>query len=219
MDQLQIDRINRFLTLCGVEKLEAFTEKCSVLKNFLYEENLKYNLTRIKDDFEFWNRHVADSASIAIYFREQILKAKKIADIGCGAGFPSLILAMMFPSQCITAVDSIGKKTNFVKIAADVLSLKNLEVITGRSNELKLSSKFDIITARAVAEPTKIFRETKHLLSNTGNFILYQTPTNIETQLTEINSFTEKSGLTWTLSNPFQIPGEENRIFLYSKRK
>lgn len=219
MDQIQTDKISSFLTLCGVIDLEAFIEKCSKLKSLLYEENAKYNLTRIKDDFEFWNRHIADSASIGIYFRKQILASNRIADIGCGAGFPSIILAIMYPEQHITAVDSTGKKINFVKMAAEALSLKNLEVITARSNELKIASRFDLITARAVAEPTKIFRETYHLLSNKGNFILYQTPSEIETHLSVINKFTSQDRFKWSISEPFHIPGGENRIFLYSNRK
>lgn len=217
MDQSQTDKINSFLELCGVKEIDSFIEKCSKLKNLLYEENSKYNLTRIKDDFEFWNRHIADSASIGIYFRSQITASKQIADIGCGAGFPSLIMAMMYPEQHIIAIDSTGKKTNFVKMAADALDLKNLEIITARSNELKISSRFDLITARAVAEPTKIFRDTVHLLSNKGNFILYQTPSDIKTHLSEIKKFTARDGFKWSISEPFQIPGGENRIFLYSK--
>lgn len=217
MDQIQTDKIKSFLTLCGVGDNEIFFEKCTKLKELLYEENSKYNLTRIKDDFEFWNRHIADSASIGIYFKKQILESKRIADIGCGAGFPSIILAIMYPKQHIIAIDSTGKKTNFVKMAAEALSLKNIEVVTGRSNELKIVSKFDLITARAVAEPTKIFRETYHLLSNKGNFILYQTPSEIETHLSIINKFTSQDRIKWSVSEPFQIPGGENRIFLYSK--
>lgn len=219
MDQIQTDKIDSFLTLCGVKNLEAFIEKCSKLKSLLYEENAKYNLTRIKDDFEFWNRHIADSASIGIYFRKQILDSNRIVDIGCGAGFPSIILAIMYPEQLITAVDSTGKKTNFVKMAAKTLGLKNLEVITARSNELKIASRFDLITARAVAEPTKIFRETYHLLSNKGIFILYQTPSEIETHLSVINKFTSHDRFKWSISESFHIPGGENRIFLYSNRK
>ncbi len=219
MDQTQTDRINNFLELCGVKNNNSFIEKCSALKNLLYEENTKYNLTRIKDDFEFWNRHIADSASIGIYFKNLISSSKYIADIGCGAGFPSIVLAIMYPEQNITAIDSIGKKTNFVKMAAHALNLSNLKVITGRSNELKPAIKSDLITARAVAEPTKIFKETKHLLSGKGNFVLYQTPSEVESQLYEINKLSSKNGFIWSTSAPFQIPGGENRIFLYSKRK
>lgn len=219
MDQIQTDKINSFLKLCGIENKDTFIEKCSTLKDFLYEENSKYNLTRIKDDFEFWNKHVADSASIGIYFAKQILASKRIADIGCGAGFPSIILSIMYPEQQITAIDSTGKKTNFVKMTSKALNLKNLEVITGRSNELKIACKFDLITARAVAEPTKIFRESHHLLSYDGNFILYQTPSEITTHLSAINKFTANDRFKWSIVAPFQIPGGENRIFLYSNRK
>jgi len=212
------DRVKIFLARCGVTDIDSFSEKCSQLKDFLYEENSKYNLTRIRDEFEYWNRHIADSASIGIYFKKQLTAAKKIADIGCGAGFPSIILAIMFPNQIFTAIDSIGKKTNFVRIAAQKLELKNLQVITGRSNELKLSTKSDLIIARAVAEPVKIFKETKHLLAQSGNYILYQTPTQIDPLKTDIEKISAKNGFKWHLSEPFQLPGGENRIFLYSTR-
>lgn len=213
------DKIKQFLTLCGIADVENFFAKCYILKDFLYEENSKYNLTRIKDEFEYWNRHVADSASIGIYFSKQLSSTKRIADIGCGAGFPSMILAIMYPNQIFTAIDSVGKKTNFVRLAAEKLELKDFEVITGRSNELKLAQKFDLITARAVADPVKIFRETKHLLIESGNYILYQTPTQIDSLKSDIEKLSAKNGFIWSLSEPFQLPGGEKRIFLYSSRK
>ncbi|HBM15346.1 MAG TPA: 16S rRNA (guanine(527)-N(7))-methyltransferase RsmG [Lentisphaeria bacterium] len=213
------DRIAIFLNLCKVSVSETIIQKLTDLKELLYQENLKYNLTRIKDEFEYWNKHVADSASIGLYFSQVIESSKTIADIGCGAGFPSIVLSIMYPNQIFTAIDSIGKKTTFVKMASEKLQLKNLEVITGRSNEIKLSKKFDFITARAVSEPVKIFRGTKHLLTQSGNYILYQTPARIETLKSEVETISSKYGFAWFLSEVFHLPGGETRIFLYSSRK
>ena len=212
-------KIQDFLLSCGIKDIDAFVSKCILLKEFLYEENSKYNLTRIKDDFEYWNRHIADSASIGLFFTKKLMASNRIADIGCGAGFPSMVMALIYPNQHITAIDSIGKKTNFVKMASEKLGLSNIEVVTARSNELKLPQKFDIITARAVAEPSKILKETRHLLAPDGNYILYQTPSEIEALKSAVSVVSAKFGFKWHLSEPFTLPSGENRIFLYTSRR
>ena len=66
-------------------------DDCSILKDILLSENKKYNLTRIREENDFWNKHIADSLSIAKFFPELRENRLKLADVGCGAGFPALV--------------------------------------------------------------------------------------------------------------------------------
>lgn len=207
-------KVIEFLKKCGVSNIEKFMLNCQILKDLLEEENSKYNLTRITADFDYWNKHVADSASMGLFFKDKLLTGIKIADIGCGAGFPSIILAIAFPKTSITAIDSTGKKTDFVRLIKEKLKLDNLSVITGRARELKLDRKFDIITARAVGEPIKIFKESKTWLIRGGMFILYQTPT-ILSELNTLNKLTSEYKIRWETTEQFTLPGGEQRLFLY----
>ena len=206
-----------FLKRCGIFDRGNLISKCKTLKELLLEENSKHNLTRITSDFDYWNKHIADSASIGLFFKDKLLNGVKIADIGCGAGFPSIVIAIAFPKTEVVAIDSVGKKTEFVRLAKEKLGLDNLAIVTGRARELKLSGKFDMVTARAVGEPIKIFRESRTWLKNAGNFVLYQTPS-ICSELDHLNELTCGYGIHWKITEPFTLPGGENRVFLYSSK-
>jgi 16S rRNA (guanine527-N7)-methyltransferase len=157
--------LSAYANSCNVKDPGKFTENCRILHAFLEEYNTHVNLTRLTSPEDFCYKHVCDSLSIANVFPEIAEKPLAIADIGCGAGFPSLILAAAFPQLKITAIDSIGKKITFVKLAAEKLQLNNLTAIHGRSNELnckvEFQRKFDIVTARAVAPSPKIHQQAK----------------------------------------------------------
>lgn len=205
-----------FLQTCGIPHVDSLLSKCEALKGLLLEENTKHNLTRITSGFDYWNKHIADSASIGLFFKEKLLNGIKIADIGCGAGFPSIVLAIAFPKTEVVAIDSVGKKTDFVRLAKEKIGLNNLSVVTGRARELKLSGKFDMITARAVGVPIGIFKDSRAWLKKQGSFVLYQTPS-ICSELDSLNKLTCGYGTHWRTTEPFTLPGGEHRIFLYSK--
>lgn len=215
-----IDRkidITDFIKKCGISDVDKLLSKCETLKVLLSEENSKHNLTRITSDFDYWNKHIADSASMGLFFKDRLLAGIKVADIGCGAGFPSIVLAIAFPKIEVTAIDSVGKKAEFVRLIKEKLTLDNLTVVTGRARELKFFGKFDIITARAVGEPIKIFRESRTWLSKYGSFVLYQTPS-ICSEVDLINRLTCGYEMYWKTTEQFVLPGGETRIFLYSKQ-
>ena len=210
-----MDKIILYCEECGVPDINRFIDECNKLKNILTAENKKYNLTRIREDEDFWNKHVADSLSVVRLFPELRECCFKIADVGCGAGFPSLVLAIAFKNLKITAIDSIQKKTNFVKLAAEQLGLNNLDVIWGRARELKIVGSYDYITARAVAEPIKIFKETRKFLNRTGKIIIYQTPKTETASIEILNKWTTKYSYIWEKSCEFELPGGGKRLFIF----
>jgi 16S rRNA (guanine527-N7)-methyltransferase len=188
---------------------DLFLEKCRHFYSLLLEENSHTNLTRITKEKEFFIKHVYDSLLIFKFKPELISSNKiKIADLGCGAGFPAIILAMVLPQTEITAIDSIAKKTNFVKKTAENLQLENLNVLTGRGRELAVKPEFtatyDIITARAVAEINKLYREIKRMLKPGAEMIFYKTPEAAQKEISSLNKLSSK--LNWSISDTILLP-------------
>ena len=202
----------------NVQNPENFCRKIDILHNFLYEYNQNVNLTRITEYEDYIVKHICDSLLLGVAFKELTAKSLSLCDIGCGAGFPSLVLACAYPEWKITAVDSIGKKTTFVCLAAEKLELANIEVITGRTNELNRKkewhNRFDIVTARAVATAKTVYTDAKNFPKQSGRFILYKTPDQLQEDLPEIKKCA--SHKSWKVTPVFELPSDAgSRQFLY----
>ena len=100
--------------------------------NILKEENEKYNLTRIIEKEDVYLKHFYDSLTMAKIIN---IDNQSICDLGSGAGFPGLVLAICFPSAKLTLIESNGKKCKFLGIVKDNLSLNNVEIINVRVEE------------------------------------------------------------------------------------
>lgn len=139
---------NGLSSYLSIEKTEAFL----ALTRRMLQENEKYNLTAIKEPEKIVLAHYADCASIA----SKIKKGASIIDVGCGAGFPTLPLAIIRDDLHITALDSTAKRINYVRETAELLGLKNVTAIAMRAEDCGTSpdyrERFDYATARAVAE-------------------------------------------------------------------
>lgn len=128
------------------ERRDAFYE----LYRFLVEENEKYNLTAVTDPEGVILLHFADS----LMGESLIPRGATVVDVGCGAGFPSLPLALCRPDLRITATDATAKKIGFVTEAAARMSLGNLTALSARAEVLARGEHrdlYDVATARAVA--------------------------------------------------------------------
>ena len=139
------NKLGSMLNLARAEKFYALTER-------MLEENAKYNLTAIKEPKKIILNHYADCAALAA----RLPKKAKIADIGCGAGFPTLPVAILRDDVTVTAIDSTDKRVKYVAESARLLGLSNVTAVTmraedgGKSPEYR--ERFDVVTARAVAE-------------------------------------------------------------------
>lgn len=115
----------------------------------LYEEwNARINVVSRKDFDQLYLRHVLHSLSIARVCRFDA--GARILDAGCGGGFPSVPLAVLFPEARFLAADSIGKKIAVVKGVAEGIGLRNLEARQVRVE--RLTERFDYVVSRAVTE-------------------------------------------------------------------
>lgn len=130
---------------------EETAESFFRLTERMLEVNAHMNLTAITDMDEIILKHYADSLTAAKYLKP----GASIIDIGCGAGFPSLPLAIARPDLQITALDSTAKRINYIRETAEMLELPNITCIAARAEELAVDpayrEQFDISCARAVA--------------------------------------------------------------------
>ncbi len=117
----------------------------------MLSENQKYNLTAITDTDLIILNHYVDCAHLAA----RIPHGASVIDIGCGAGFPSLVIAILRPDVTVMAADSTAKRINYVGETAAMLGLGNVTAVVMRAEDggrvEKYREKFDIATARAVA--------------------------------------------------------------------
>lgn len=133
--------------------------------------NKVHNLTAVRDPLEMVTLHLLDSLSVLPHV--QALNAKNLLDVGAGAGLPSIPLAICLPELQITAIDSIAKKTSFMRQVKGELGLSNFNVETGRVEALKKAAfnhgaGFDVIISRAFAEIGLFLKLTKSLLADNG---------------------------------------------------
>lgn len=125
-----------------------------------------------KNDIEvLFEKHVFDS--LAIYKWKNFLNHKTLLDVGCGGGFPSVILAICFPDIKVIANDSRIKKIGFIKEIKEKLNLKNLEILYSRIEEAP-NLNVDLIVSRAVGKMLDVYDLSKKHLKKDGDFLIYK---------------------------------------------
>lgn len=145
----------------------------------LVEWNEKINLTRITEEKDVYLKHFYDSLTL-----NRVVDLKKIntlCDVGTGAGFPGIVLKIVFPNLKITLIDSLQKRVNYLNEIIKELDLKDIKAIHTRGEDHK--DKYEIVTSRAVANIEKLVNYTMHLVEKNGMFIAMKG--NIEDELTE----------------------------------
>ena len=127
--------------------------------------NKVYNLTAIRDEHQMVSHHLLDSIAVMPH-----LWAGRWLDVGCGAGLPGIVLAVMKPNWQIALLDSNSKKTSFVQQAIIELGLQNASVHCARVENWKPAEMFDGIISRAFSELGDFLRNTQHLVAQHGRW-------------------------------------------------
>ena len=137
--------------------------KLETLVDELAHWGRRVNLTAIRDPREMVSGHILDSLAVRPF-----IEGRKVIDVGTGAGFPGLPLAICEPDLEVTLLDSNGKKIAFVQHVIGSLGLQNARTIKARSEDFAPDERFDTVVARALAPIPRIIELAGHLLAGHG---------------------------------------------------
>ena len=132
----------------------------------LADWNARFNLTAIDDPAEGVRKHLLDSLSI-----HACVQGRSLADVGSGAGFPGLPLAIVDPDREVTLIEATGKKAQFLEHARTRLRLDNVRVVNSRAEQFKPAARFDAVSARALGKLAEFIRVAGHLAAPGGRLL------------------------------------------------
>jgi len=166
--------INSFideLSKLGIELDDTQLSQLDKYYELLVEYNKVMNLTGITEKEDVYLKHFYDSLTLVKAI--DLNKYESLCDIGTGAGFPGLVLKIVYPKLNVTLIDSLQKRINFLNIVIDNLNLKNIETIHSRIEEYGCNNreKYDIVTARAVASTNVLLEYSIPIVKLGGYFI------------------------------------------------
>lgn len=209
----QVFEKNNLIQILTKERAEKLFE----LTSHMLEVNKSLNLTAIKEEKAIISKHYADSLLICHYFTDN----SSVIDVGCGAGFPSLPLAIFREDLKITSIDSTAKRINYVNSTAKMLGLTNITAITARAEDLgndrEYREKFDYATARAVAALPILTELCLPFVKIGGEFIAMKSQKAADEVELSANAITKCGGVLkkvseTSLSSPDQ--GSDNRTIV-----
>lgn len=150
MVKMNKEEFEESLKTIGINPTNEQLVKLEIYKNTLIEYNEHTNLTAIKEESAIYLKHFYDSLTLNKYLKEN----DKVLDIGTGAGFPGMVLAIFNPNIKFILLDSNNKKIKFLEYLNQKLNLQNIELINDRAENYIRNNleKFDVVTSRAVAD-------------------------------------------------------------------
>ena len=203
----ELKKLNIELTKKQEQQLEKYYE-------LLIEENKKTNLTRITQKDEVYLKHFYDSLTITKVI--DLNQNLSLIDIGTGAGFPGLVLKIVFPTLNITLLDSLNKRIDFLNKVIKELNLKNIKTVNSRIEDYQKET-FDIVTSRAVAK-TNILLELSCKLPKTNGYFIFL-KANIEEELKESQNAIKELNLTIEKKETFNLPIENSQRTILKIKK
>lgn len=193
---------------------DKMTERFETYYRFLVSENEKYNLTAITEHDEVWCKHFADSMLGSKF----VPHGASLVDVGCGAGFPSVPLAIARPDIRPTLVDSLTKRVNFCTELCGKVGV-SANVVHSRAEDFAKDNRqrFDVAVARAVAPLNILLEYLAPLVRVGGSVVAYKTD---ESEVVLAKNAANILGLTFVSANRFVLPDGSNRcLLLYKKVK
>ena len=155
----------------GINLTEEQLNKLDIYAKFLVEYNSHTNLTAITEEDQIYLKHFYDSLTLVKAI--DLTKINNLIDVGTGAGFPGMVIKILFPNIAVTLLDSNNKKISFLEELGNKLQLTNINYYHGRAEEFCLKNRetFDLVTARAVSNMTTLSELCLPLTKLNGYFI------------------------------------------------
>lgn len=207
----ELKKINIFVTDYQLQQLEKYYE-------ILIDWNKKINLTGITKLEDVYLKHFFDSATIIKMV--DLNKIDSLCDVGTGAGFPGIVIKILFPKIKVTLIDSLNKRINFLNSVIKELELVDIVALHERAEIFALSQreKFQLVTARAVA-PLNILSEICLPLVKIGGYFI-PLKSNISREIIGFEEVINKlGGQNFEILN-FELPYENsNRTLLKVQKK
>ena len=150
-------------------------QRAAIMRVLELLETERASVSSVTDPKRAWRVHVADSLS-GLEF-EALRKASTIADVGSGAGFPGLVLAVALPNAQVDLIESVGRKCAFIQRAIDAAGIANARVINARSEELAAAEgreAYGAVTARAVGRLSTLAELASPLLEDGGVLVAWK---------------------------------------------
>lgn len=160
---------------CKKQNIDITNEQASDLemyKNLLLEWNEKVNLTAITNEYEVIIKHFIDCLECTKVIKDE----QNIIDVGTGAGFPGMVLAIYYKDKKITLLDALNKRLIFLQEVINTLKLSNVQIVHGRAEEVarkeEFKEQYDASVSRAVAQLPVLLEYTSPFIKVNGKCIV-----------------------------------------------
>jgi 16S rRNA (guanine527-N7)-methyltransferase len=162
------------------------------------DTNRQFNLTRLTEPQEAAIKLYADSIAPIAWRTANNLSIRTALDVGTGAGFPAVPLAVLQPRLAVTAIDTTAKKANFVQRCADSIPIPNLRAAHARAGEWRPGRTFDLVLFKAIGRLDKCVTCARRLIARDGHVIVFKGPALSKDELDAGQLAAEQCGLqTW----------------------
>lgn len=197
----------------GIELSDIQKKQLEEFYTILIEENKKINLTRIVEKKDVYLKHFYDSLTLIKVVN--LNKVETLCDVGTGAGFPGIVLKIIYPKLKIILIDSLLKRVNYLNATIKKLNLNNIQAIHSRSEDYH--GKFDIVTTRAVASLDKLIPWCSHLIGKSGKLVAMKA--NLQDEIEKSTKVLNKYKCKIITKEEFLLPKENSkRTLLVIKR-
>ena len=194
---------------------EAARDTLCAFGQAVIRQNEVMNLTAITEPRQVAKLHLLDSLTVASL---EDLSGKKLIDVGCGAGFPGVPLAIACPEARITLLDSLGKRMQWLETILPQLGISNAECITARAEEAVAARRetYDFATSRAVAR-LNILLELTAPYVKVGGAVLAMKGAAAREELAECKNAIKKLGLKLETVKEFPMDGTDHAVIVLRK--
>lgn len=216
---MKIDEFIESLRKLNIDITSRQLEQLEEYYNLLVEWNEKINLTRITLKDDVYLKHFYDSATMVKVI--DLNKIDNFCDFGTGAGFPGIVIKILFPSLNVTLVDSLNKRINFLNIVIEKLKLEKIVAIHSRIEDFARTHReqFDLVTARAVASLPVLLEYATGIIKKDKYFVAMKA--SIDEELEQSINAQKTLKIKLIDKNSFLLPKENSvrNILLFQKQE